>query len=176
MSVLQAPGNQLSLSDQPSSASEIGTEGEISSSTLLYPIRALPLKGADELRLAALIDPVLEQLNSILIPRRVTRHRAVRQAFENVVGICRDVFVRPQVEREVHRKAVLLTKQDTDVFAEARHCAESERIAERSVNRHVVRLERVDHDAPERPEGDHGGHLDHLLLAVPRLEPLKQLV
>src|SRR5437016_6748748 len=65
------------------------------------------------------LDPVLEARNLFVRPCAVARHRPVAESFENRVLVRGGVSVRPEVERPLHRLAVVLPKERLDVTLEA---------------------------------------------------------
>src|SRR5260221_4571055 len=65
-------------------------------------------------RLAA-VDPALEKLDLRFGPRAVARHRSVRDAREDRVGVPADIVVGPQVEVGLHGLAVAFAEQRLDV-------------------------------------------------------------
>lgn len=64
--------------------------------------------GRDSLAWGPVIDPASEEVDLILRPDAIARHRAVLELGENPGGGVPDVVIGPEVEVRLHRVPVLL--------------------------------------------------------------------
>src|SRR5258708_21628666 len=71
------------------------------------------------LRRQPILEPAAKEGDLLLRPLSVARHRALAQAREDVLRVRPHVVVIPEVEGEIHGRAVVLTKQRLDVSREA---------------------------------------------------------
>src|SRR5207247_5789838 len=66
------------------------------------------------------LHPTAEELDPIVGPRLVARHRATFEDAEDLLGVLHDVVSRPEVELLAHRTTVSLAEERPYVVLEAR--------------------------------------------------------